>query len=127
MFATALSQKLERQNFVVHFIVSDKLSVKYKIFNFRRNVVLQELHDIRVSNGHVFQIPRVYRYCIGIPDEMNLASEAIVFVLAGKIDTIESFQNDCDAFCGLGKHRLERNANDHMAGLSQGSGISATH
>lgn len=115
MFATPLSQKLERQDFVANFIVRNKLSVEYKVVHRQRDIFLQELNNIRVGYGHVFQIPGVNRDGIGTPDEMNLASEAVVLVLAGKVDAIKSFQNNCDSFGRLGEHWFKRDTNDHVA------------
>ena len=46
---------------------------------------------------------------------MDLASESVIFVLTCKLDSLESFQDHMDSFCGFGKHGLDWNSDSDMA------------
>ena len=50
---------------------------------------------------------------------MNLATEAVVLVLAGESDVFEALEDDVDSFGRLREHRLEWDTNLQVALFSQ--------
>ena len=85
---------------------------------------LEETHHIWVGLGHVFQVSRIYGHS-GLVEsllsvEVDLASEAVVFVLTSEANVFESLKDDCDTLGGLGEHGLQGDSNSEMTSLPEG-------
>jgi hypothetical protein len=115
MLPTPLSQKLEWQNLLVNWIIGDQLSVDDEVLNCIGNVLSEKFCNIRVGNCHIFQVSAVDPHNrLFFAPKVNLTSKPVIFVLAGKVDSVETLQDDLNTFCWLSKHRFQWYSHSHV-------------
>ena len=69
--------------------------------------------DIWILSSHVLKVSRVDEHlAINI---MDLASQTVILVFAGKRLAVESSEDDSDVFGWFGKHRFTRDSRSNMA------------
>jgi len=56
---------------------------------------------------------------------VNLASKAVILILAGEVNVFKSLEHDLDALSRLSEHRFQWRSHSHVTSLSQLLGIGA--